>query len=634
MSGDPFAVATVALAVIFRSRLNFTDVSRKLGELVQIDGSLTCTESDARGRGDLRLAATIQIATNRALREPAVADRFRDEPDFAQMAVDALYYIARRWSEEPRGTIDLSRERLRQELESRMSLRASPAVSATASGPVDSTNGGTPATARATPADGDPRGVDVPPAVPPPSQGAAAPQAAPRPDAVQVIGETDLNTLHNLVLMLVEYLVNFSGLVAQLRAEPPGDWPLADIVLPGVPGLLKSDEGGQFCYRFILDEFGRPSAEEPPQLWTDNKLALEVAKVREGLQGVEELIRATGLTIGDFRAAQVLPASISDGQLVELLPQLRAVELARIMTSGRAAAIDAARSFMHGILEFRGPLAEAVVLVRNLVRDADCDAPRALQAAARHFDPSRTIIMPPDRPDLAGMVGINTSFEVLASRYAGDALLAQPPRAADEIMLERRWAAWRDRLVDFSSLKVAPVPPSYDDMLLAVLERPPGSLFRTMLSQMTVVEWSRVVLAGLPKGDEASVAPIWALVAGLRALGFDARLLSFIADQKDLAETPADAAAAARIATAAPTRPRGVIHLHAQGQAEPAVPPDPAAKQPLLAIGPEDADAYKEGLGWLQDLGAFEGRTYETTAGEEELREPAGEVADGGGESA
>lgn len=666
MSKDPFAVATVALAVIFRSRLNFTDVSRKLGELVKIDGSLTCTESSVRGRGDLRLAAAIQIAINRALAEPAMADRFRDEPDFAQMAVDAVYYIARRWAEEPDGTIDLSRPRLRDELVSRMSLRTPEPAAKPVEEPPPAAAGGAKPVEEPPPAapGGDPAGPPTvqggatqaagadPPdpgnaAGPPTVQGGAsqvvasdpadagkaaepADTAEPEPD---VIGKTELKMLHELVLRVVESLANFRGLATALRAEAVGDWPLADIIPPGVAGLMKREPAHQYCYRFLLDGFGRPTGEKPPQDWTDEKLADEVANLRAGLQGIEKLLAATGLTIADFRDAQVLPESVSDDQLATLIPALEAVELTGIMTIERGVAIDSARTFVLAVGEFSKPLAEAVVLVRNLARDSNCDNRSALRAASRYFDTSRTIIMPPDRLDLAPLADQASSPAELASRFAGQEFLVGTARSSDALTHDGRWKAWRDHLLAFFAPKLVAEPISYDDMMLAALGETPGTLFRTMLTQMSVVDWSAVVLAGLPKnGGGPSVAPIWALVAALRALGFDRGLLMGITSDADLAETQADLEAAVRIAAEAATRPAGVIHVYEEGHPFPTTPPNLNSVKPLLALGPGEADAYKEALEWLHAIGGFEGKTYEKPAGQEDLRGASEGASGGGGE--
>lgn len=615
MSSDPFAVATVALAITFRSRLNFTDVSRKVGELVRPDGTFTCSESDVRGKGEFRLAAAIQIAIDQALAAPTVADRFRVDPGFAQMAVDAVYYIARRWQEEPGGVIDLSKGKLRDELISRMSSvdRPDPARSSNVSpAPTADPN---PSGAGAPAPGADPNAAA--PGTPAPAPPAPGP---PAPKSADMIGDSELSALHEMIVILAGYLANFPELVRHLREMPPGDWPLADIIPPGVRGLLKRELAGkEFSYRFMLDELGRPVDGEPAQGWINSTLALEVTSVLAQLRGLNDLLSQAGLTVSDLRAVRALPESVSDPQVAKLLAQLEAASLDNILTSDRSQTISEAKLAALAIAEFRRPLEESLILTAVLKRDAGCSARDALAAAGRYFNTRDSVFLPPDREDLESLVNPSLPLDALARLHGKDDFLSgTEARKADMLVVDRRWTAWRDHLGAFFKPSLVNRPTAYDDMLLAASGCAPGTLFRTVMSEMTVVEWSRVVLAGLPGAPDPPFRPLlWALVGGLRALGFDGGLLLRLAKDDDWEWDEADRSAARAMAQDAPPRPAGVMHVYAEEDPNPASPPTLGAGKPILALGSADQERYMEGLGWLRSLGALEGRTHEKT---EELR--------------
>ena len=66
---------------------------------------------------------------------------------------------------------------------------------------------------------------------------------------------------------------------------------------------------------------------------------------------------------------------------------------------------------------------------------------------------------------------------------------------------------------------------SYQHFVGAAAGVAPANVMRRDLRQMTAADWSRMCVAGFPTGTDVR-APLWCFVAGLRALGFNRKLLT------------------------------------------------------------------------------------------------------------
>ncbi len=101
------ALAILRYYVLHRSKLNTVELARELARLKDEDGKVRL-DTDRSFDLRLRFAATIQLAINHLLNGREVAGRFKAEPRFAQLAIDALDHLSRAWEGE-KATVALDR---------------------------------------------------------------------------------------------------------------------------------------------------------------------------------------------------------------------------------------------------------------------------------------------------------------------------------------------------------------------------------------------------------------------------------------------------------------------------------------------------------------------------------------------
>jgi hypothetical protein len=235
--------AVLALAVMFRSKLNFADLNRQINQLIHPDNSVTLSDLDLTGSGRLRLEATIQLAINEVLSSEDIAERFRTDLGFAQLAIDALYHIVRCWQKDAADQIDLSYEALGAALlKRRLPYKEDADKTEGAPG-----HGGEPS----------PDGDD-------PGKAEEADAAAARKDPAP-IGKSDLGELTELVNRVAGYLQDFGSLKAALAArtvETAAQGPverrlLSDVVI-NIKGMMEPvGRPVEARYRFVIDELAR-----------------------------------------------------------------------------------------------------------------------------------------------------------------------------------------------------------------------------------------------------------------------------------------------------------------------------------------------------------------------------------------
>ena len=107
---------------------------------------------------------------------------------------------------------------------------------------------------------------------------------------------------------------------------------------------------------------------------------------------------------------------------------------------------------------------------------------------------------------------------------------------------------------------------------------------------------------------EPSEAPLWALVAGLRALGIDGDTITRLLVKAADAPITTPDGAINQLLERAPPAEKAILHNIKNRT----LPPDAtAAISPGLYIDESDIDTFDRALAWLQDNQVFDEVTYE-----------------------
>ena len=278
---------------IYRSKLNFTDLSRELNRHARSDRGLTLSTQALRERRDLRLEAAIQLASDEALRAEPIATRFAQDEAFAQLAVDALNYVPRRWEANFTAELECSDAMLEAELARRSSGKAdAPAPTSTP--------------ASSAPAPPDPPGK--PPAHDKETErnSTVAPLTVPVPK----ISAPDMALIRKLVDRQLGFLTNFKTLAQALHDRPrPDPWRLDEIVpLEIGQSLIAADNLNEHRYRFLLDNSALPIAVVAAPTEPAGKQAQDLVALFDAFASVLEF---SGPSIDALVAAGYLPATIT-----------------------------------------------------------------------------------------------------------------------------------------------------------------------------------------------------------------------------------------------------------------------------------------------------------------------------------
>jgi hypothetical protein len=176
-----------------------------------------------------------------------------------------------------------------------------------------------------------------------------------------------------------------------------------------------------------------------------------------------------------------------------------------------------------------------------------------------------------------------------------------------------RWQRELRRLVPrLLERQHASVEMKVTDLIAAAMDRPPGSLFRVDLRDMTQVDWTHAALAAMPRGTEEPEAPHWLLIVALAALGFGRRLLYGLAQEPPPWRPKIDAAdmsfVRSLVADVQLAEPATLsIYRGLPGAANLEIHPG----EPVLSVGRTEYEDYMDGLEWLAGQGAFREVTYE-----------------------
>ncbi|HEY5724275.1 MAG TPA: hypothetical protein VIT45_18340 [Allosphingosinicella sp.] len=636
--------AVFALVVMYRSKMNFSDVARQVAILTGPEDELICTEAELLAPGRYRLAATIQIAIDRILGSEEMKQRMDVDSAFAQLAIDALYYVPRAWESDRDGGVDISPRTLRDDLLNRMGA----------------------------------------PKAPVPEQRPADP--FPGPEEKCAISATDLRDVLAMVARLISYLGNFQMLYDELKSEAGRTSKsadaalltrLADIVVIEKTAMLRpAGSHAPFRYNFILDELAgqvtppEPPAPPPPPVdhvparprktsrsrrpkaiapartaeqdrpTADQAAAPAVPPAAAGegqgpelpptdprlaeltpfFEAIGKLLAASGISIDDLGANGLLPSTASQSLFDTARNDLDVATRNPAQSDAAERAINAYLTFVRALDDRGTEVAQALVLLARTRADSGKPdpAPRILARLARYFEPSVPFIVPPPLRLMEPWVFLAGNAASIES-FLTEMELWRPKENYDPwSQLKLRdaayWAHWRSEVETLllSGPPAAPNPVRYVDAVTAAADLPPGKLFRLNLARMDAVDWSRVALTGVPLPNRNTPAPIWPLFAGLAALKVNQSVLSEVRSTllSGGSTIPVDERGFIdQLISRAPFSIPAMLHVLPDQPGRRTLPVSDT--QPVLAIGTSEFPSYVDALNWLAELDIFEGAVRE-----------------------
>jgi hypothetical protein len=560
----------LARIVVHRSKLNMIDAVRGLAAHFEAaDGDDLDVRSIAAPLKH-RLAFAVQIAIELMLQSRDVLTRLGDDPMFAQLAVDTLYRISRAWDADEK-TIDLRREALVGFLLQR--LRQKP--------------------------DSDPELDEK-------ALGRAA-------------GGVKIDLLVHLMEGLRDHLLDLRALKTaaarewRLDAEDePYRTQLLDAIptdeSDGTPYLLQAtDDDG--IYTFAYDVFGGLNLD------ADDQLIEEATRLFRLAEALEDATNNVGIDGFDPIASGLLPPTVPLNEIRSFWSTMSRVADKAETQADLSQALPAFRALFAAIEERRGALAAAVPFLVMLATDVDGpDGPSLGQIIARL---PRIV----DLPSICAASDPRAEFRAVLSDFDA-AVPVTPIQQADAAAFHewgtflgremnnrkqsRRWprppgpawTRWRARIVAWLSGE-APAAVTYEDVLFAVCDLPPGNLFRRDLGRMTVREWSAVVLSGLGQIERP-----WVAALALRALGFGHDVLASVA---------AGQATEAELGTDAGQQGVLLVCLESDSVADDT---EYRPEFPVLAVTEAERVRFARELDMLTEFGAFGARANERETGE------------------
>lgn len=672
--------AVFALVVMFRSKLNFSDVAREVATLTGSNDELICTDEELQSAGRYRLAATIQIAIDRVLSADEVKERMELDSGFAQLAIDALYYIARAWESDAEECVDIRPRALRDDLLKRMNAAPAP----------------------------------VPDPLPPGDFPGAGEDCA--------ISPPDLREISCMVARLALYLANFAMLQTELESEAglpttkPADATLlkrlVDIVITERGSLLRPAAPGETSrYCFALNELARPvttpplvpppppplpptpqpppspapaPSPPPPQPVTrtrrrssapkagarDKSAALapedpappavtaestspppvpplpapdqQLDQVAALFDAVDLLLSTFELSVDDLVLAGLLPSTISQSLLVGGRGDLTMARANPTHSEARDKVINAYLALFQALNDRGNEVAQALVRLAVARHQSGKKEPasKILARLSRYFESSGPFIIPsPLRAtvDWVSLSGKAESIRAFVSEFKRwqKQLAKLPVWMPEELVNIELWAPWQGDVAKFllQNQTAAPAAVSLDTIVSAAADLPPGNLFRLRLSRMDSGDWSRVALAGVPYPGRIVPTPAWPIFAGLAALKFNSGFLTGLFNGSRAELTGKDWSSdeqefIERILALTSFAPPALVAVLPDQPSRRFLPV--SLNQPILGVGASEFQSCLPALNWLAERGAFLGGVREIEEGKTSGADlqPSGKLAE------
>jgi hypothetical protein len=493
LNADRLARAILAKAVVYRSKLNTVDAVRELARGWNSDGTRAAESGAMASQFEFRLVVAVQLAIEYVLRHPDLAAPIQQNASFAQIAVDALYFLSREWEE---GKPEFSGESapLWRYLAGRLRLSPIP------------------------PDDDDLEALLMP-----------------------VLASNEQSQLSRFVNLLADMLTDFSRLrvVVEMADHLDADDVALLEVIPRPPttGLLQQQQGE--LYRYLFDTYGRDietmrvireSATLPQDVMD------EINNYDDYVANFDRLAQTIGFGIADLVTCGALPPTVRWEEIVAARNRAVAAGMNNRPYPELAADMPVLRAFVAAIVQRGRGLARVVKLVVTLHGQS------GVGRLARETLQRLTPLLDFGAAGTGGDGGLVAGAWLAVTNLPGAAALSiqrwldelrQAQRAATiwpvtATLAPAAWDRWlaRAEQVLLQAQTVAN-DLTYDDLLLAALQQPPATLFRRNLGEMLVSEWSTLVLLGAmtAAGADGAGAPAWAIIVGLRALQFDAAVL-------------------------------------------------------------------------------------------------------------
>lgn len=578
------ARAAFALTAMHAAQLNFTDLMRQLSRSQHGKPNTIGTISELVAQRKL-IIASFQLAIDETLRNALVVERMDDDPVFAQLAMDTVYYPARCLR---KGVfiIDPSAEALRDHLVQRMTQ-----------------DGG-----RDTPLkDGD------------------AAEAA----IVFPLSDADLGRLHTALVDMLRTLADLDTLrirlgqrnASGLEGDPlPGDYRLASIPPVDVAGVCEELVDGRF--RFLFGADGESLRRDPTVLTRNDKARAKqlIAYARE----LKSLISESGTSLDELARTPLLEsvaASTIDEAIAELETAIRLNE-ANAEVFQHLSTLDRLAAEIRRNDEPLGALLLIVASLRRDVPEAELILPSITRLIRFQSPPNRWI---KGREQAPNHPVAHEEKKLRSWRKEFGKWLLPAPGIGNHLgsgIAPYMMVTEPLRRYFRSASKPPLLEVTYSMLIDAVRGTLPASALTSDMRRMTVDDWTSLALDACPAPQqEGAQAPYWMLIAALRGLGFGREALLALADT-DLGPSLIDSGfvvetqgmtseacfdLAMEFAEDAPPRRAGILVIQDAETGFGASPPN--RKVPALVVDVLQYQGYIQVFEWLTALGIIVGRT-------------------------
>ena len=574
------ARAAFALNAMHEARLNLTDLRRFLSRFQRNEKMEIGTIAELTAQRRL-IVASVQLAIDETLRDPLLTERMDDDPLFAQLAMDCVYYPSRLWQKDIL-VIDPSADALRAHLQLRMQQ-------ASAEPPQD-------------------------PAHPP------APASFP-------LSDHDLGRLQGALVSMLRLLTNTEQLRKKLGDRNAsgidgvpilGDYRLASIPPANVSAICEELSDGRF--RFLFTGTGEPAEGDPWVMTREEKV-----RAKQLLAYVDELqlmVRESSTTLDELALTpfleSVAASTIGDAQ-AEVRAGLRLGEANAEIRQH----IETLERLVAEVKRNGAALGSLLLLSASLRRDAPnavSIVPKILRLVRFQKPPAQWVSGLQDRP-VYKLPGDQPNLKTWRQDFR-KWLLPSPGTVPWTPITPYTTLIDPFRSYFANGKKGGELLVDYPTLLEAVRGNLPATALRADLSRMSADDWSALALAAVPRRRvKATPAPYWMLILALRGLGFGQDALLKLADRElgqslhesgFMVETEGMTAEvcfalALEFARDAPKRRGGILVI--DGPENKFGAHIPNQKLPALVVDILDFKDYLPFLEWLIALDVIVGRT-------------------------
>ena len=501
----------LAYSLLHKAALHPFDLQRELAQCCDRSGLVRATPDELISLPRHLLHVALQVAVEKALAEPDLKNRIEQDPPFAQAAEDALYYLSRALIR-GEAEVEIDRDKLVAYLSSRTEQS--------------------------------------------------------EPGHAEQLTDEELDVLYTHVQRLREGLCDVRKLVegdiaasdtslaALIGSTSPAEVAqrdrlsaelmllraLRDAIEPDL--LIAGADAKKLAWRY--DAFGRSRMPAAQVVRETAELAAEAEPIADPLAqrakivaSLRDACKSLGTSVELLQRIGVLPDGPRWEQVALAMPRIEAFCQTRQVYPELDQDKGLVERFAALILRRSSVIAQTLLLGVRIVHDTspgETRADEALLALARFADlrswadPQSSI----DELSIAELPAVPVPHPIKEPADFAE-WRAQLDEGARPVPVEgprleklhgseivRLWSEWRPRLSGWLSAKKNIADASYDDVVLAAVDRLPSACLARDLSTVTVWEWSCIALdqvapeTELPSPD----AGRWPLMAALYVLGF------------------------------------------------------------------------------------------------------------------